>query len=1035
MKRVLKILLTFFIIASLSFSSISATPSQNRTQSILEKGINYKIVDVYADGTEIVRGYRNTNSPSPLVSLDQAGHPLSGSTTALLGSDEILVAQWSSISYANFPGDLGFHTISYDPAKNFTESLDIGRTNDVSSNSDDNAPANIGYGDLDGNLRGDAVLAFYQDLNGDFNHQINIRVMESWGNSGWEEMGNNLNIPFGGEQEKNGVRLIPQVVTANLDSDPMSEFVVYGLDSGVATAWIFDDAAMSIEPRQFKYGDAVSIHTKNSHSSYMFSNGGSSISVQQMRGLRTAENEFRFTIVNPSNRSSTDDISYSAPISFMDSTGRFLNVDSSGNFGTVPDGNITDNMIFSFESSNIEFSTSGGLYENSFARIRSKTGLYVNGNFGSVGTATNSPSVSIYKVSSADRLPYNFDGSLKFLKKIIGIPEMKTSGATNYGFFQTQNLASGDVNGDGIDEFVITGLDGEGKGTAMLYNGMDSNFSLIHDFGGQIIDSTVTPDMADIDGDGINEVILATTDASGGTVVAWNGQTFNQKGSASGTTQKGYNPRLGSGDLDGDGSEEIYFVSDNTYLTSFKYSGTLNTLDTMELSKEEFGSYYGVFPSIGFGDVDKDGSKEFVLGYSDGESSYAMAIFNDTDGTGLQLERRFVGSSDSRLVTSIAVGDFNGDQFTLEYTGLHDQFQTPGEIAVVAAAPPNQAGISQNYASTGTTFGTSVSNSKSDGNEVSSSYGWYLNFQIKPTFFDVVEVGVEGSVAVTNEFTKTNTKTKTFTVTEEFTGGSNDDFVLYSTVIYDTYTYKVLDSPSGTMNGQNMTINVPRDPSMLLQTKEFYNKNNDDADYDIGTDILTHTPGYIPSYPTKDVLLSTIHTSPLTTKVKTVGQGGGSLGIQIDMSTEDTSGFSKSVSTEYTAGGSATVFGVGGGGGASWSSSETSIHEVSVGDNTAIRADVGSIDDSQDYKDFGYSFGMAFYSHSVQYLGRIMSFYVINYWVVIPTGWGGTGATTATEAKSAADEVNQIVVKLPFSSPLLILSSVLVVAFLRRKKE
>ena len=87
-----KYLLVLLSITILSSSSISVSGLSENT-AVVDNGFNYTVIDVYSDGTEIVRGIKHTSDNTMLgrPSFDQSSHPLSSDALAMLGGDEIML--------------------------------------------------------------------------------------------------------------------------------------------------------------------------------------------------------------------------------------------------------------------------------------------------------------------------------------------------------------------------------------------------------------------------------------------------------------------------------------------------------------------------------------------------------------------------------------------------------------------------------------------------------------------------------------------------------------------------------------------------------------------------------------------------------------------------------------------------------------------------------------------------------------------------------------------------------------------------------
>jgi subtilisin family serine protease len=139
------------------------------------------------------------------------------------------------------------------------------------------------------------------------------------------------------------------------------------------------------------------------------------------------------------------------------------------------------------------------------------------------------------------------------------------------------NVVIGDVDGDGRPEIIVSGLqaaDPDGQGPIhleiLIYNNygvLESTLSVPPPV------STAMVALADLDGDGIPEIVMAT----GPQLYAWKGNGSLMPGFPVlvGTAQYGYAGPVAVGDIDGDGYPDIVFMSTGGISTS----GLLNAID------------------------------------------------------------------------------------------------------------------------------------------------------------------------------------------------------------------------------------------------------------------------------------------------------------------------------------------------------------------------------------------------------------------------------------------------------------------------
>ncbi|WP_448275233.1 beta strand repeat-containing protein [Nostoc sp. DSM 114160] len=210
---------------------------------------------------------------------------------------------------------------------------------------------------------------------------------------------------------------------------------------------------------------------------------------------------------------------------------------------------------------------------------------------------------------------------------------------------------AGDINGDGIDDLIMTsrGSDANGRflGTTYVVFGSKSGFngsldlSTLNGTNGFVIngiDSGISVSSAgDINGDGIDDLIIGAYDISSSN--AFSGQSYVVFGSKS-----GFDPKLNFSDLNGTNGFTINGVNDGDQLgISVSSAGDVNGdgIDDVIIGSNSAGQSYVVF-----------GSKS---GFA---ASFDLSSLNGTNGFVIKsINQDFY--SPSRSVSS--AGDINGD--------------------------------------------------------------------------------------------------------------------------------------------------------------------------------------------------------------------------------------------------------------------------------------------------------------------------------------------------------------------------------------
>lgn len=178
------------------------------------------------------------------------------------------------------------------------------------------------------------------------------------------------------------------------------------------------------------------------------------------------------------------------------------------------------------------------------------------------------------------------------------------------------------------------------------------------------------PRVADIDGDGKNEIIACGTGgASGDAIRVWqNVDGDNDLDISTWSTGVDFSlvstPRsMGVGDIDGDGKPDVVVVNNNgTNVAIFHNTSTLGTIDNSSFDAPVYFACSGSPQDLELADIDGDGMLDVILGnhYFDG----LITVYRNTSTSGvidvnsLAPQVHFEAGD---YLYNITVGDINGD--------------------------------------------------------------------------------------------------------------------------------------------------------------------------------------------------------------------------------------------------------------------------------------------------------------------------------------------------------------------------------------
>jgi hypothetical protein len=229
-------------------------------------------------------------------------------------------------------------------------------------------------------------------------------------------------------------------------------------------------------------------------------------------------------------------------------------------------------------------------------------------------------------------------------------------------------VATGDVNGDGVDDF-IAGAGLGGRGHVRVFDGvtLDPLTGPLGDFKayGDFYRGGIFVAAGDVNGDGLADIIVAPSAGSHNEVRIFSGADGSMLSSFQALGRGSGGVRVAAGDVNGDGLADIIVGSGlGSKVRVFDaLSGTM-------LSGGEFAGFDRTFRGgvfVAAGDMNNDGIDDVIVG--GGSQSSTIKIFEQ--GTAEPAPRVFSAYAGALRGVHVAAGDINGD-------GIADIIATKG---------------------------------------------------------------------------------------------------------------------------------------------------------------------------------------------------------------------------------------------------------------------------------------------------------------------------------------------------------------------
>jgi len=616
----------------------------------------------------------------------------------------------------------------------------------------------------------------------------------------------------------------------------------------------------------------------------------------------------------------------------------------------------------------------------------------------------------------ATRLFVYDDGGEDFLQLIAASPEVVTPTSTFVA--DVASAAIGDFDGDDINEILVAGLSGLTDAGVLCNDSPDGPgplryLAVMYEFDGLSFGQTYSSHTADAD-----SIYPSNCVDDGPWLIRY--------------------PYVNAVNLDNDRQHELHinqFVFDSLPAAGNPWGLSSLAILPRSVFFTDGTSDRAVFDRstaiITTGDVNGDGRGDIVSARSGVD---IVQIFSNTVEDGFYRSGRILLETVDPAYTT-STGAFNpqivvyngdmaaeGDVQVMHFDSHVVDFSEPIVIAALAA-PPCIDHIDQNHESCVTSWGKSETVSLEGEREFVFSAGFSVGVSAAVDAVTAVGVGLsvnvfsfEAKVTLTKEAARLRSESYEVTKSVSFETGPQEDSVVFASIPYDVYQYKVTTNTlDEELNGTTFyNVGLPREAVARIATRDYYNSRTMPDAIKIDDTVFAHTPGDISTYPTladRAMLLDQNRSQVeqlrsdcpfcwelnpevekpwldgpfrsfdpfaalpgLVSESVGVGQGGGATEVGIELNSSNSTGAAISRSwegeLEFVIYGVLVGFQVGGG--------KNFSTTITRSEGKAYLGTIGSIS-ARDFNDNQYAFGMFTYLQADPDSGQ--EFEVINYWV------------------------------------------------------
>lgn len=468
-------------------------------------------------------------------------------------------------------------------------------------------------------------------------------------------------------------------------------------------------------------------------------------------------------------------------------------------------------------------------------------------------------------------------------------------------------------------------------------------------------------------------------------------------------------------DIDGDGlleiqANELVFEDFSQYLPWTRLSAPLefssDILENVEISDDALFAGNG---EIGFsgrfdrsnsamvvGDLTAD-KRQDVIFYS--QASDTLQVWGLSDpkeepdpiksGQWRQLHSLNTVSSEDTLNPILVATNVNHDSLSISFDeGDYKLIFTEPIIIAALAASPCFADLGQNSDACRTSLGTAESDSIEIENSYSITAGITVGFEQEFSAAGVKVGGIEVLASLKRSLSFANSTAYTLTKRIVYSTGPIEDTVIFTTIPLDQYTYTITSHPDSSLINTKVVVSMPRTPVEVQVERSFYNANVISGGPKIDETVFSHAAGDPLSYPGKSEKDAEKEQHPaleigsvsiplggfFEVGPVSVGQGGGSTTLEINVAEESGNALAYGAEYELAIQGTAGSLVVG------WSVGFSHEHSLSIahGEESSYEGTVSNLP-ADTFASGSYEWGMFTYVHDHKKSGQ--QFEVINFWV------------------------------------------------------